>query len=320
MKNNKVLVLGATGGIGRSVVSNLLSRNEEVTVLVRDKEKAKKYFVGLNKIEIIQGDILKPADLDNACKGIKALFYCINVPYTEWEAKVRLLLKTSLDAAVKAKARFVFPGNVYVYGHAKFNPVTENHPKEAHTKKGKIRIEMEEMIHKFSHKYELPFTITRFPDFYGTYYANGFSEEVFKNALAGKQIRWIGAKNIPIEYIFLEDAAKCMVEAGLSDKGINQEFNIPASGVTTNRKFFDLVIETSGNNSSVQFLNSRIIFSLIGLFNPMIKEVNEMMYLKREELILDGTKFKETFGFLPSTSYEEGIKKTFEWIKSFYRI
>jgi len=45
-----------------------------------------------------------------------------------------------------------------------------------------------------------------------------------------------------------------------------------------------------------------------------------MLYLKREELILDGTKFKNTFGFLPGTTYDEGVKKTFEWVKAFYKV
>jgi nucleoside-diphosphate-sugar epimerase len=63
-----------------------------------------------------------------------------------------------------------------------------------------------------------------------------------------------------------------------------------------------------------------LIFTLFGLFNKVIKEVYEMLYLKREELILDGTKFKNTFGFLPSTTYEEGVKKTFEWVKTFYKV
>lgn len=320
MNNKKSLVVGAAGGIGRAIVKALVDKGISVNVLVRNKQKAQKYFHEFKNVEIFEGDASKPADLKKAINGCTTLFYCANVIYTEWVEKVRPLLKVSLDAAVDAKARFVFPGNVYVYGHAQYNPVDEKHPHKAHTVKGKIRIEMEEMIKKYSSEKGLQFTIVRFPDFYGPYVVNGFSEKVYLNSLAGKSLQWIGTKNVPIEYIFVEDAGNCLVEAGLSEKGINEGFNVPAARPITNRDYLELISKMGGANSKFQILNSTLIFTLIGFFNKMMKEVAEMLYLKREELILDGRKFKDTFGFLPSTTYEDGIRKTFKWVKTFYKI
>ena len=320
MNKGKCLVVGATGGIGRSAVKALVENGNHVRVLVRSKQKAEKYFFGLNNIEIFEGDATKSADLTKAIKGCSTLFYCANTLYTEWIEKARPLLKVSLDAAAEANARFVFPGNVYLYGHAQYNPVDEKHPHAAHTVKGKIRVEMEETIKKYSSEKGLQITIVRFPDFYGPFVVNGFSEKAYQNPLAGKSILWIGAKNVPLEYIFIEDAGKCIVAAGLSEQGINQEYNVPATTPITNNDYLGLISKVGGANSKLQILNSNFIFSIMGFFNKLIKEVAEMLYLKRKELILDGTKFKNTFGFLPSTTYEEGVKKTFEWVKSFYKV
>lgn len=320
MNKDKCLVVGATGGIGRSTVKALVENGNHVRAFVRNRHKAEKYFFGMNNVEIFEGDATKPADLSKAIKGYSSLFYCANTLYTEWIEKARPLLKVSLDAALEAKARFVFPGNVYLYGHAQYNPVDEKHPHAAHTVKGKIRVEMEETIKKYSSEKGLQFTIVRFPDFYGPFVVNGFSEKAYQNALAGKSIQWIGAKNVPLEYIFIEDAGKCIVAAGLSEQGINQEFNVPATSPITNNNYLGLISKLGGANSKLQILNSNLIFSMMGFFNKLIKEVVEMLYLKREELILDGTKFKNTFGFLPSTTYEDGVKKTFEWVKSFYKV
>ncbi|KAF0162274.1 MAG: rplK [Ignavibacteria bacterium] len=320
MNKDKCLVVGATGGIGRSAVKALVENGNHVRAFVRNKHKAEKYFFGLNNIEIFEGDATKSADLTKAIKGCSTLFYCANTLYTEWIEKARPLLKVSLDAALEAKARFVFPGNVYLYGHAQYNPVDEKHPHAAHTVKGKIRVEMEKTIKKYSSEKGLQFTIVRFPDFYGPFVVNGFSEKAYQNALAGKSILWIGAKNVPLEYIFIEDAGKCIVAAGLSEQGINQEYNVPATKPITNNDYLGLISKVGGANSKLQILNSNLIFSIMGFFNKLIKEVAEMLYLKRKELILDGTKFKNTFGFLPSTTYEEGVKKTFEWVKSFYKV
>ena len=320
MNKNKCLVVGATGGIGRSAVKDLVENGNQVRAFVRNKHKAEKYFYGLNNIEIFEGDATRSADLSKAIKGCSTLFYCANTLYTEWIEKARPLLKVSLDAAIEAKARFVFPGNVYLYGHAQYNPVDEKHPHATHTVKGKIRVEMEEMIMKYSSGKGLQFTIVRFPDFYGPFVVNGFSEKAYQNALAGKSIRWIGAKDVPLEYIFIEDAGTCLVVAGLSEQGINQEFNVPATSPISNNNYLGLISSMGGANSKLQILNSNLIFSTMGFFNKLIKEVVEMLYLKREEHVLDGTKFKSTFGFLPSTSYEDGVKKTFEWVKAFYKI
>lgn len=320
MSSEKCLVVGATGGIGRAAVKAIVEKDSPVRVLVRSKQKADKYFFGMKNVEILEGDASKPVDLKKAIKGCSSLFYCANVPYTDWIEKTRQLLKFSLDAAVEAKARFIFPGNVYIYGHAQYNPVDEKHPRAAHTVKGKIRIEMEEMIKKYSSEKGLEFTIVRFPDFYGPYVVNGFSEKAYLNSIEGKSLQWIGAKDVPLEYIFIEDAGKCLVDAGLSEKGINQEFNVPASNPITNKDYLELISKFGGANSKFQILNSTLIFTMIGFFNKLIKEVAEMLYLKREELILDGTKFKNNFGYLPSTSYEEGVKKTFEWVKAFYKV
>ncbi|OGU67950.1 MAG: hypothetical protein A2499_14040 [Stygiobacter sp. RIFOXYC12_FULL_38_8] len=320
MNKDKCLVVGATGGIGRSAVKAIVENGNHVRVLVRSKQKAEKYFFGMKNVEIFEGDATKPADLSKAIKGCSALFYCANTLYTEWIEKARPLLKVSLDAAAEAKARFVFPGNVYLYGHAQYNPVDEKHPHAAHTVKGKIRVEMEETIKKSSSEKGLHFTIVRFPDFYGPFVVNGFSEKAYQNALAGKSILWIGSKNVPLEYIFIEDAGKCIVAAGLSEQGINQEYNVPATTPITNNNYLGLISKLGGANSKLQILNSNLIFSTMGFFNKLIKEVAEMLYLKREELILDGTKFKNTFGFLPGTTYDEGVKKTFEWVKAFYKV
>lgn len=320
MSNTKSLIVGATGGIGRSAIKALVENGNEVRAFVRNRQKAEKYFLGLKGVENFEGDATKPEDVKKAMVGCSTLFYCGNVLYTEWIEKAMPIFKVSLDAAANANARFVFPGNVYLYGRAQYNPVDEKHPHDAHTVKGKIRVEMEELIKRYSKEKELKYTIVRFPDFYGPYVVNGFSDKAYLNALEGKSILWIGAKTVPLEYIFIEDAGKCLVTAGQSEKGINEEFNVPAFAPITNKEYLGLISKLGGKNCKIQILNSNFIFSILGLFNPMIKEVAEMLYLKREKLILDGTKFKNSFGFLPATNYETGIQKTFEWAKSFFRV
>ena len=314
------LVLGATGGIGRAVVKQLVEINKSVTVLSRSKEKAEKYFSEFPNVKVVFGDASNYDDVTNASQNCTALFYCVNTPYDQWTNTVRTLLKVSIDACVKNNVKLIFPGNVYSYGYAHYNRVDEMHPKFPHTKKGKIRMDMENMLFVAGKDEGLNFTIIRMPDFYGPYVINGFSEQVFINALTGRPLKWIGSKTVPVEYIFIEDAAKAMVTAGLAENSAKMEFNIPGYSETTTKDFLTEISKQGGKNSKLQVMNSDIIFNIMGLFMPVVKEVKEMLYLKRHKLILDGSQYKKTFGSLPATPYKDGINKTLQWAKEFYNL
>lgn len=314
MKN---LVLGATGSLGRAVVKVLIDVNETVKAFVRSKAKVEKYFKGYeNKIEIVSGNAADEKDILKASEGADNIYYCIHIPYPRWEKEARELLSVSINAAISSNAKLIFPGNVYVYGLPDYNPVDEKHPWKAHTKKGKIRIDMENMLKDAKEKRGLKYIVVRMPDFYGPYVINDFYEKIFFNALEGKTIQWFGDLDVPVEFNFIEDAGKAVVTAALSEKSNGEEYNVPGYALTTAGKFLEEVSNQAGKGSKIKTLNSAFIIGLGGLFNPLAKEFKEMLYLKQIKFILDGRKFKEEFGLIPATPYKDGIAKTLEWGRS----
>ena len=56
--------------------------------------------------------------------------------------------------------------------------------------------------------------------------------------------------------------------------------------------------------------------TLVGLFNAEAREFREMMYLKRERFILDGSKYRQKFGGIPSTPYDQGVRQTLDWFRA----
>lgn len=54
----------------------------------------------------------------------------------------------------------------------------------------------------------------------------------------------------------------------------------------------------------------KTLISLIGLFDPLMKEVAEMMYLTKEPLVLSEEKYSKRIGTIPTMPYEKGIKET----------
>lgn len=314
------VVVGATGGIGRATVKALLNRGENVRALVRDGRKAEAFFAGLGPVDIVEGNAGSAEDMQRAVRGVATLFYCVNIPYPRWQRDARKLISVSIDAAASAGATLVFPGNVYVFGHAQTKLVDEQHPRAAHTKKGQIRIEMEEMLRDAVRTRGLSQVTVRFPDFYGPFVINGFSEQLLLNALRGKIMRWIGDLDAPYETIYIDDAGEALVTAGLSGKGINCTFHVPGAGVTTARNFLGLMATRAGRGAPIATYKARAFFALMGLFSPLVREVKEMLYLKQERFILNGALYSATFGPYPVTRYSEGIAKSLAWAREFYTV
>lgn len=82
---NRVLVIGATGNIGRHLVSHLVASNVPVRAMVRDPDTA-----GLPpKVEVMRGDLTIPETLDACLEGIEAVFLVWVVPPTTAAAVVK---------------------------------------------------------------------------------------------------------------------------------------------------------------------------------------------------------------------------------------
>jgi uncharacterized protein YbjT (DUF2867 family) len=72
-----ILVTGGTGFVGREVVRELLALGAHVRLLVRHPERAG--FAHNPRLELIQGDALKPETLPTAMKGAQAVIHLIGI-------------------------------------------------------------------------------------------------------------------------------------------------------------------------------------------------------------------------------------------------
>lgn len=118
---DKILVAGATGGVGQLVVAKLLNKNLNVRGLTRDKTKAESMFDG--RVELVEGDIRYPATLTKATEGVSYIICCTGTtafPSLKWdfaslfepanspEAVDGVGVKNLVLAAPKDLKRFVF--------------------------------------------------------------------------------------------------------------------------------------------------------------------------------------------------------------------
>jgi len=305
----RALVLGASGGMGYSIVNELINSGIEVTAFARSEQKLKNLYDERQEITIQTGDIFNLQDIVDAAKDVDIIFQTANIPYPEWEDKLVPFFQNVLKAAEIQKTKLVLVENIYAYGRSTGAKVTENTSKQPHTKKGKIRLQVEQLVKQSN----VPTIIAHFPDFYGPNAENTLMHFTLKDAVQHKKAMFVGNQTIAREFIYTPDGAKAVVNLSMHDNAYGQNYNIPGYDVITGEEIVQIIRELSEYDKPVRTVSKNMI-RFLGIFDATMREVVEMFYLNEEPVILDGTKYETELGPLPRTSYREGIKQTIEYM------
>ncbi|MBE5091006.1 MULTISPECIES: SDR family NAD(P)-dependent oxidoreductase [Bacillus cereus group] len=310
----KAIVLGATGGSGQAIVSELLSREIEVIAFGRSENKLKKLMKEHGSTSLLTyklGNIFDYRTIVEAAKDVDVIFQCANVQYHEMADKLLLLGENVMKAADILNKKIVIVDGIYVYGH-QIAKGDENHPKQPHTKKGKIRVGFENLI--FDKKWKnAKALIVRLPDYYGITSQNSYLHPTLTGLAENKISIFIGNLKTPREYIYLPDAAKMIIEIANKDDSYGENWNIPGAGLITGKEIIKLAREITGNKKIVIPLNKNAI-RISGLFDPVMKEVVEIMYLTEEGFTLSGEKYENRIGKIIATPYKDGLKETLNFL------
>lgn len=305
----KVLVLGASGGMGFSIVKEVVQRGIEVVAFARGKEKLRKLFQDEEKVTIQSGDVFDLESLKEASTGVDTIFQAMNIPYSEWKQNLPVMMNNIIETTKHADARLVLVDNIYAYGRNPGQLVSEDTPKKPHTKKGNIRLQLESMVKEAN----FPYLIAHFPDFYGPNASNTILNYTFEGVIKNKKALFVGDKSIAREYIFTPDGAKALVELALIDTAYGQNWTIPGSGVITGNEIVDILREHTGYSKKVGTVTKGMV-QFLGLFDKNMREVVEMLYLTEDPVVLDGGKLEQTIKSIPRTPYKEGVKQTIDYM------
>lgn len=302
---NKALVLGASGGMGTALVKELVARKVEVIAFARGREKLEMLFKEEPLVIICKGDVLQQEELAKAAIGAEVIFQAVNVPYQEWEEKLPIITKNVIQAAKASSAKLAVVDNIYAYGRQPNIEVKEQTAKRPHTKKGKLRLQMETEYLNSS----VPTMIVHFPDFYGPHADGTLLGQTISKVAENKLAIYIGNQKLPREFIYTPDGAKAMVELTLHESAFHQQWNIPAAHPVTGEQLIQTLRGITGYKKSIITVGTPMI-RLLGIFQLLMREMVEMMYLNREPVILSGEKYENNIGEIPRTSYEQGLKET----------
>lgn len=310
--NQTHVVFGATGALGRAIVRKLTTEGKSVRAAVRNVERARRMLP--TSADIVSSYATSAESVRAACQDAFIIYHCVNVPYSKWAAVMPGITDNILTGACEAKARLVFPGNVYGYGPFQKIPATEDHPLEATSKKGKLRNMMERKLMDAHQAGDVHVVIPRFPDYYGPNVTNKLVAPIFEAALTGKKASWPGKLDVPHDLVYIDDAATACVLLGETESAYGQVWHVPGAGPLTGREFIEMVFNTSGTMVNVGVMG-RGFFRFFGLFVPDAREMVELLYEFEDPLVLDGSKFANTFPSFKYTPHEDAVRQTVEWFR-----
>ena len=288
--NSEILILGSTGSIGYAFADNLISKNISITVLVRDVQKASNLFQGNPLVEIVKGDVQDLALLKRISKDKNYIFHGINYPYDKWFGNMDTATEKVIEAASQNQAMIIFPGNVYNYGNLPI--IHEDSPQHPCSRKGALRVELEIMLREAAEIGKCKVLNVCLPDFWGPNVLNEGIKPIFMNALNGKALPTMLRTDIPHQMVFTKDAAEIMVR--LMQRGLIKPYeNYNYGGFThPNMKSFLNQISRLANAPKKIQVYPKWMFSILGIFMPVMKEVKEMLYLFENSVILEDSKIR----------------------------
>ena len=308
MDETKLHVVFGTGPLGMAVARRLTSQGKRVRLVNRSGRAAVPAGV-----EMAQADVTNHEEARRACAGASVVYNCTNAPYTQWPQIFPLLMAGVIEGAASAGAKLIVSDNLYMYGPVR-GPLTEDLPYAATGRKGITRARIAQMALDAHNAGRVRVAIGRASDFYGPgVLDSAMGQRVFENVLRGKPADLLGDIDAPHSYTYIEDFAAGLATLGEREEALGHVWHLPTAQTITTRQFMQMVSQEAGMPIKLR-VAPRPLISVMALFNPIMREIKEMLYEFEEPFVLDHSKFEQAFGSSP-TPHAEAIRQTLDWYK-----
>ena len=303
------VVLGAGGIVGDETIAELKRRNLPVRSVRRSASTL---------ADSVQADLLSVDQVTDAVRGASHIYLCAGLKYTAatWQREWPVVMDNVISAAKATDARIVFVDNIYMYGPPPLqNPITENHPLNPTSKKGKVRKQIAQALLDAHDRGDVRALIARAADFYGP---NAKSSVLYfltlTKILAGQKPIWIGNPDALHSFTHTGDIGRAMPVLALDDDAYGQVWHLPtAAPAMSVQAMVSVMGQILGKNAQLSVIPSPIV-SLMTLFVETIREYSEMRYQYTSDYVFSSAKFEQRYPDFAITPYAAGIE---QMVKSF---
>jgi UDP-glucose 4-epimerase len=315
LKGSRCLVIGGAGFIGSFVVSELLKEDVAEVVIYDNFTRGKmENIAGSLKdprcsIFPLGGDIRDVDVLDKAMKGVDFAFHlaamwllhCKDFPRTAFHVNIEGTYNVLEACANNGIKKLIYSSSASVYGDAVQVPMSEDHPFNNRNFYGATKIAGEAMCTAFNDRYGLPVIGLRYMNVYGP----GQDQHAAYTGVIPIMLNKIAANEAPVingdgsqayDFIYVEDVARCNVDALKSDVNIGY-YNVGTEIQCTIRELCDVILRLKQSKLNVTF-------------KPYSADDARQLVKNR---IGSRKRAEEDLGFKYTYSLEEGLEKLIDW-------
>lgn len=312
-QGKKVLVTGAGGFIGSHLVEELVRSGADVRGFVRYNSRGDGGLLReldgkiLQEVEVIAGDLRDEDAVRKAVKGCQVVFHLgalISIPYSYYHpmevASTNItgtlnVLQSCRDLGIE---RVVHTSTSEVYGTARIVPINEEHPLQGQSPYSASKIGADKLAESYYCAFNLPVVTVRPFNTYGPRQsARAVIPTIITQALVKDTIK-LGNLNTTRDFTYISDTVAGFIQAGISEKGLGEVFNLGTGQEIRIGDLAEKVIEFIGRKVKIEVDRERL--------RPEKSEVLQ--------LLSDNRKAGEILQWKPKVTFDEGLKRTIEWI------
>lgn len=310
-----VALFGAAGAIGRSIAEAFRAQGTPYRAVGRSRSALDATFGKDSLAQIVTWNPDDPASVRAAAEGIDTLIYLVGVNYWQFELHPQLMRRTLEGALAAGVQRIVLIATVYPYGRPQGARITEDHPREPHTFKGRMRKAQEDLLMQAHAQGKIQATVLRLPDFYGPGVEKSLLHDAFRAATNGGTANLLGPIDKPHEFVFVPDAGPVVVRLAATPAAYGRTWHLAGAGVTSQRELVSEIERQTGRQLRVR-VAGKFALRVMGLFNRMLREMVEMHYLMTDPVLMDDSALQKLIGPVSKTSYAEGVRRTLEAMRT----
>ena len=317
MKN--IAILGAGGFIGTNLTFRLLEKEKiNLTVIDKKEEYLKNIKTKLNigqmkNIKFRANQLNINSEFDSLVRGQEVIYHLISStnPSTSNKDISRelsdnvIMTNNLLEACVRnnvEKVVFLSSGGT-VYGASKEIPFQEDSPTFPINSYGLQKITIEKLLYLYKHTSNLDYRVIRLANPYGPYQLPSGAQGVVTNfiykALKNEPISIYGDGSIIRDYIYINDAITGIINITYSESGI-KTYNLGSGNGVSINELINTISKVLNLSVNIRYTASRNVDAPIN--------------------ILDIKRYKREFKFEKMLTLEEGILKTADFLKEYYKI
>jgi NAD dependent epimerase/dehydratase len=312
VKGKRVLVTGAGGFIGSHLTEALVRNGALVKAFVHYRGNGSWGWLDHSplkgEMEIVAGEVSDRDSVSGAMKGADIVFHLaalIGIPYSYHAPSS--YLKTNIEGTLNVLQsgrdlgvqRILHTSTSEVYGTAQRVPIDEQHPLQGQSPYSACKIGADKLAEAFYLSFKTPVvTIRPFNTFGPRQSARAVIPTIMTQCLAGETVR-LGSLHPTRDFNYVSNTVDAFLKGAEADDAIGRTINV-GSGVEIS--IGDLVKKIgviAGRTVTVEVEGNRL--------RPPGSEV--------DRLLADNSQAREVLAWVPSVSLDEGLKKTFEWIR-----